>query len=171
MNQKVETDVIFWKDFVIIHFVDHATRWQTASLVASRTIADLVGALDKSWVLIFGPMKELILDGESALASVECAAYLDRHGIKRRPRAPGQHAQYAERRGGLLKEQLNRSCSQLATEGYKIGNSPRQMPMDSLLAECVFAGNALLSYHGHSPYEAVFGRTPSLLPDATQPVD
>ena len=116
-------------------------------------------------------MKELIVDGESALASAECAAYLDRHGIKRRPRAPGQHAQYAERRGGLLKEQLNRSCSQLASEGYKIGSSPGQMPMDSLLAECVFVGNALLSYHGHSPYEAVFGRTPSLLPDVTQSVD
>ena len=56
MNQKVETDLIFWKDFVIIHFVDRATRWQTASLVASRSTADLVGALDKSWVLNFGPM-------------------------------------------------------------------------------------------------------------------
>ena len=35
---------------------------------------------------------------------------------------------------------------------------------------CV-AANALLSYPGRSPYEAVFGRTPSMLPDATLSVD
>ena len=52
-------------------------------------------------------------------------------------------------------------------ESFKIGELAGQMPMDSLFAECVFAGNALLSYHGHSPYEAVFGRTPSMLLDAT----
>ena len=35
----------------------------------------------------------------------------------------------------------------------------------------VFAGNALLSYHEHSPYQAVFGGTPSMLPDAALSVD
>ena len=118
MNAKVETDLIFWQDYIIIHFVDRATRWQSASLVPSRSAADLVAALDKSWVKLFGPVKELIMDGETSLASEECAAYLDRHGIKRLPRAPGQHAQYVGRRGGLLKEQLNRSASQLQAEGF-----------------------------------------------------
>ena len=171
LNHKVETDLIFWRDYIIMHFVDRATRWQAAVLVESKNATALIAGLDKAWVKIFGPMRELIMDGETAFASEECAVYLNRHGIKRKPRAPGQHAQYAERRGGLLKEQLNRSASQLRSEGYKIGELAGQMPMDSLLAECVFAGNALLSYHGHSPYEAVFGRTPSLLPDATLSVD
>lgn len=171
MNLKVETDLICWREFIIIHFVDRATRWQSASLVSSRSAADFAAALDTSWVKLFGPMREVIMDGETSLASEECAAYLYRNGIKRLSRALGQHAQYAERRGGLFKEQLNRSASRLQAEGFKIASVPGQMPMDSLLGECVFAGDALLSYHGHSPYEAVFGRTPSMLPDATLSVD
>ena len=171
MNLKVEADLLFWETHIILHFVDRATRWQAAVVVASKSASDLIDGLDRAWVSIFGPMKELIVDGETGLASEECAAYLDRKGITRRPRAPNQHAQFAERRGGLLKEQLNRSTSQLRTEGYTIGTGSGEMSVASVLAECVFAGNALLSYHGSSPYEAFFGRTPSMLPEATASID
>ena len=171
MNLKVESDLLFWDSHIILHFVDRATRWQAATVVATKSASDLIDGLDRVWVSTFGPMKELIIDGETGLASEECAAYLDRKGITRRPRAPNQHAQFAERRGGLLKEQLNRSASQLRTEGYVIGTGSGEMTVSSLLAECVFAGNALLSYHGSSPYEAVFGRVPPMLPEATASID
>ena len=35
----------------------------------------------------------------------------------------------------------------------------------TILAEAVFAGNALLSINGYSPYNAVYGRLPDILPD------
>ncbi len=38
------------------------------------------------------------------------------------------------------------------------------MPFEQRLNECVFSGNALLSINGCTPYNAVYGRTPPLLP-------
>ena len=37
--------------------------------------------------------------------------------------------------------------------------------IEQLLAEAVFAGNALVTYNGASPYNARFGQQPALLPD------
>ena len=37
----------------------------------------------------------------------------------------------------------------------------------SLLAECFYMGNALTYIGGSSPYQAVYGRTPAMLPDLT----
>ena len=38
----------------------------------------------------------------------------------------------------------------------------------STLAECVFRGNALLTVGGSTPYNAVYGRVPSILPGIDQ---
>ena len=39
------------------------------------------------------------------------------------------------------------------------------VPFPRLLAEAVFAGNALISINSTTPYNAVYGRVPSILPD------
>ena len=49
MNQKVETDLLFWRVLIVIHFVDRAIRWQAAALVNLRLATDLLAAFDKSW--------------------------------------------------------------------------------------------------------------------------
>ena len=48
--------------------------------------------------------------------------------------------------------------SQLQSEGLTI-------PIQERLGECVFAGNALISVNGSTPYNAVYGRVPQLLPN------
>ena len=45
------------------------------------------------------------------------------------------------------------------------------MTMDTLLAEMVFAGNAMVSTGGATPYHARFGCQPQMLPDLTVPPD
>ena len=42
------------------------------------------------------------------------------------------------------------------------------MPFESILAECVFAGNAMLTVNGCTPYNAVYGRVPNILPGIDQ---
>ena len=42
------------------------------------------------------------------------------------------------------------------------------MQFVSILAEAVFCGNALLSINGSSPYNAVYGRVPQILPGIDQ---
>ena len=42
------------------------------------------------------------------------------------------------------------------------------LPFKSILAEAVFCGNALLTVNGSSPYNAVYGRVPHILPSIDQ---
>ena len=51
--------------------------------------------------------------------------------------------------------------TQLATENIVI-------PIEQQVSEAVFAGNALLTVNNTTPYNAVYGRVPNLLPDVNQ---
>ena len=104
------------------------------------------------------------MDGELSLAEPESLAYFNVRGIQRKVRAPSQHARYIERRGGLLRDQLHLIESQLKESGVS-------MPFKAMLNEAVFAGNALLTNDGVSPYIAVYGRTPPMVPEITAPTD
>ena len=87
---------------------------------------------------------------------------LQRKGIKLHQRGKEQHARFIERRGALLRDCIHRIYGQLEEEGIV------DMPFTSVLAEAIFCGNALLTYGGSSPYTAVYGRVPRILPSIDQ---
>ena len=105
-----------------------------------------------------GAMLELVVDGERGICiAQEMTDYLKQKGIKLRERAPEQHARIIERRGAHTREAMHRIKSQCDEEGI-------QVPDSEILSEAVFAGNALLSINDSTPYNALYGRTPPLLP-------
>ena len=112
---------------------------------------------------LHGPPKELITDGESGIVLSESTrAYLQRMGIKLHPRGKDQHARFIERRGALLRDTIHRTLGQLEEEGIA------GMPFECVLAECLFSGNALLTVGGSTPYNALYGRVPHILPGINQ---
>ena len=107
----------------------------------------LISAIDECWVSHHGPMKELIIDGETAIAQGwESKEYFARKSIKVTIRASGQHARFVERRGALLRESLHKIDTQLEQENI------RDIPFPQRLSEAVFAGNALISINNATPY-------------------
>ena len=62
-----------------------------------------------------------------------------------------------ERRGALLRDTVHRIESQLDVEGIVI-------PFGQILSEAIFCGNALLTIRDSTPYNAVYGRVPRILP-------
>ena len=162
-NDQVECDIVFIHSFAILHFVDRCTRWHAAVIVPDKTEESIIKALHSTWISIHGPMKELIMDGESGVAASALAgSFLSRLGIKYIPRAPQQHARIVERRGALLRDVIHRIDAQLKIEGLL------DIPFEYRLAEAVFAGNALVTVNNTTPYNAVYGRVPSLLPNMNQ---
>merc|ERR1712218_353549 len=118
--------------------LDRCTRWHAAVLIPNKEEETLMKAIDTLWVGIHGPPKELITDGESGIvASQRTNEFLARKGIKLHPRGKDQHARYAERRGALLRDTIHRVEGQMKEEGI-VG-----VPFACVLAECVFAGNAM----------------------------
>ena len=77
-------------------------------------------------------------------------------------RAPQQHARIVERRGALFRDVIHRIDAQLKIEGLL------DIPFENRLAEAVFAGSALVAVNNTTPYNAVYGRVPSLLPNMNQ---
>ena len=127
-------------------------------VIPDKKDVTLVKALDACWITIHGPPKEFITDGESGIA--QCPyfqAFLKRKGIKPVTRAKGQHARFIERRGALVRDAVHRTQGQLEEEGFTV-------PFESILAESVFAGNAMLTVNNSTPYSAVYGRVPHILP-------
>ena len=104
---------------------------------------DLCDAIETCWLQVFGPFKYLVIDGEQDM-SQSGTDYHKRKGILVKPRAPGQHAQIVERRGALLRHAMHCTEEQLKVEGIPVA-------FKQLLAEAVFAGNALISYDGVTP--------------------
>ena len=156
-NAQVETDLLFVYDYIVMHFVDKCTRWHHAIIVPDKTAPELIKGID-SWYSIHGPMTELVTDGESAIAKAnETDAYCKQKGIKLKVRAPAQQIPVIDRRGALLRDNLHRVTTQCELEGLDI-------PFSQRLSECVFAGNALTSINNCTPYNAVYGRSPALLP-------
>ena len=82
-NKQVEIDLLFYEKFIICHMVDRAIRWHAARVVSGKDMETLITAIDEMWVGLHGPMGELILDGETALAKGwETREYFTRKGIK-----------------------------------------------------------------------------------------
>ena len=75
------------------------------------------------------------------------------HGTK-----PGwQCSDHLDRKIAVLRDTLHKLTSQLDEEGL-------ELPLVRILSDATYALNSLTSVNGCSPYTAVLGRMPSLLP-------
>ena len=161
-NQEVECDIVYVRhqghQKMFMHFVDRAVRWCATIGIEDRATSTLLNAIDVAWVSIYGPMKVLISDGEQGLDNDESTWYFQVRGIQKRTAAVGQHVRIADRRVQILRNTLHKISDQLASDGIA-------MPFARVLSESTFVINTITSIGGVSPYVAVFGRSPALLPE------
>ena len=164
-NDQVECDLLFVRKHIIFHMLCRCTRWEATRLIPDKSSETLMKAIQEIWISTHGPMRELITDGESGIVLSESTQlYLTRQGVKLHPRGKDQHARYAERRGALLRDVIHRIEGQLEEEGLA------DIPFECILAEATFCGNAMLTVGGSTPYNALYGRVPQMLPDINQVV-
>ena len=160
-NIEVEGDLMFYrhhgKQHIVLVLVDRGVRWCATAPVSDRSTSTLLTNLDRAWISIFGPMQVLIFDGEGGLDDEESTTYFQLRGITKRTSAPNQHTRIADRRIAIMRDSLHKLSSQLQEEGLSI-------PFERMLCEMTFALNALTTVNGQSPYTAVLGRIPAILP-------
>ena len=160
-NIEVEGDLMFYRhqgtQFIILVLVDRGVRWLATALVPDRQTSSLLTAIDRAWVAIYGPMQIMIFDGETSLDDDESTLYFQQRGITKRTSAPNQHTRIADRRIAILRDALHKLGSQMHEEGLAV-------PFERMVHETTFALNALSTLNGCSPYTAVLGRVPAILP-------
>jgi hypothetical protein len=162
INEEVEADIMFYKKLIVWNMVDRADRWHACHLLADKSAPSLQDAISQCWIKIWGPPTFLIIDGEGGAHDEETVKWLQGQGCTVRRIAKGKKARIVEKRQHLFRESLHRAETQLIREG--ITCSP-----DVLLAQCTFAGNALINVGGATPYQARVGRQPQFLPDILAP--
>ena len=77
-NDIVQWDILFVRRYIISHLLDEAIRWTAAVPMSDKTPISIIEAVATTWIRPYGPMRVLIADGESGLASEETAQWLDR---------------------------------------------------------------------------------------------
>ena len=159
-NEVVETDLMFYREYVVHHFICRATRWHVAVETPNKTEDQLITNFHTAWVSIFGPPQQLVTDSEAGLTSSSAEARLKRMCVVLKVRGKDQRARYIERRGAILRHAMHVMESQAIREGIDIN-----FPL--LLANSVFMGNALTHVGGVTPYQVVMGRQPACLPPIT----
>ena len=161
-NHEVEADIVYVRhqgeQHHFLHLVDRAVKWCATCEIPDRSTDALLNAIDTAWVSIFGPMKILIVDGEPGLDNESSTWYFQVRGIEKRTAAVNQHPRIADRRVQILRGSIHKITTQLAHDGIS-------MPFRRILAEATFVINAVSNTSGVSPYVAVMGRSPALMPE------
>ena len=79
----MEVNNLYNEDHRVLHLVDRCTRWQATTEVPDKKEETLMGAIEKIWIGIFGPPKELLAAGDAAGQGILIAHML--HEIERGP--------------------------------------------------------------------------------------
>ena len=72
--------------------LDRADKFEAGTEIQGKSASELCAAIDTTWLSVFGPFRNLIIDGEKRIDSDEARQVLGRKGIKLSLKAPGQHA-------------------------------------------------------------------------------
>ena len=102
-------------------------------------------------------MTTLVLDEEAGMRSQCVMDWAAASGINLIFRASRQKVWLAERHGDIFRSSLQTAEAQLVTEGLAV-------PFEQVLSSCVFMHNSLTVINNTTPYQALLGRQPAMLP-------
>ena len=131
-NEEVQVDLLFIERKTIIHMIDVCTRFTVAHVIPTKETDDLLTAIQKFWVGLYGPPSKIVADQEGGLNSPDAAAWLSAREIVLEPKAKYAHANVVERHHEILRRQVHLLKDQTLSDGVRIS-------FDSILAESVFA--------------------------------
>ena len=153
------TSLLFHGKHILLNMVDRCKKWHAAVEIPDKTMGSIIAAVQAIWALLHGGISDLIVDGEIAVKSWQADKDFGNHTTKPIVLAPGQYARFFERRGAFLSKSIKRIQSDLWKQGVE------GVPVPYILAEAVFCVNALLFVNNTTPYVALYGRVPNILPD------
>ena len=170
-NEEVQFDLLFYRpqhdahgmkldkkgNIIIAHCIDTCTRWSCAEAVNSKHAQTLLSAISNMWLKTFGPMDVLTLDNESGMKTDAAGDWASANRVELKYKAPRQKAWIVERHNAIVRETLQKTESQLVRDNIKL-------PFVQILAIVMFMKNALTVINTSTPYQAVLGRQPAMLP-------
>ena len=153
---------MYKRNHSVFHIVDRCVRSAEGKEVPDKERDAL---LDAHCAIQHGRWETpevLYCDGEGGLNNEVAQARLAATGAELRIRAPGQRAATSEARSGRQRMTLH-----VNKEDMKLSNISLNFPRPS--SDAMFARSAFTFYNGSSPYNALAGRQPAMMPDLETP--
>ena len=157
-NDMVAMDLKFHGEKIILHLIDHLTRYSAAITCKSKEPREIINGIMKCWIAIFGPPTKFLTDngGEFSNASfLEMAEALNIRVLTTAAESPWSNG-LVERHNGTLCEILHKVLAENKTS------------FETALAWAVHAKNSLMNVNGFSPSQLVLGynaNMPSIMTD------
>ena len=67
INEAVEIDLLFYKQHIVFHAIDRASRYHNGIEINGKTKADILDGFHKSWLSFMHAPVKLYVDGEAAI--------------------------------------------------------------------------------------------------------
>ena len=152
-NETVALDLKVHNGIIILHLIDHLTRFSSAIRCNSKEPKEIIGGVIKAWIALFGPPKKFLMDNGGEFVNekfIELAEAFNIRIMTTAAESPWSNG-LVERHNGTL----------AATLDKVLAEEPK-LPFDVALAWAVNAKNSLTNVHGFSPSQLTFGFNPQL---------
>ena len=111
-NEVVAMDLKFIESNIILHLIDHVTRFSAAAIVKSKEREEIVKHLFRSWISIFGAPSKFFSDNGREFSNDNYNAMGEAYNItikKTAAESPFSNG-LAERHNAVLEEMLLKTC-------------------------------------------------------------
>ena len=61
-NEVVAMDLKFYRGKIILHLIDHVSRFSAAAIVSSKKPNEIIAKIFQVWISVFGPSKRFLHD-------------------------------------------------------------------------------------------------------------
>ena len=156
-GDKVSIDGVKWtnsrgESFHFYHMIDHGTNYHVAVPAPNRSAENAVENVIQGWFFWAGAPNELWTDSATEFTSETFENFLKQNNVKQNTTTPEAHWQLgkAERHGSILQSMLDKYQEEHQITSYR--------ELQTALAQCTAAKNALSLRKGFSPNVLVFGK-------------
>ena len=150
-NETVALDLKFIHGVIILHMIDHATRYSQTCIIKNKQKGTIVKAILKHWIALFGSPQKFLSDNGGEFVNDEFLELAEKFNIT-------VHTTAAESpwSNGLV-EKHNHIIGDMAIKTQQ----DSQCDLELAVLWSVAAKNALSNVYGFSPNQLVFGKNPN----------
>ena len=151
-NETVAMDLKFFKGHIILHLIDHLTRFSAAVICKSKEPRVIIDAIFKCWISVFGPPKKFLTDNGGEFANSYFLEMAESFGIRvvtTAAESPWSNG-LVERHNATLAEMLYKTLED------------KNISIETALAWAIQAKNSLANVHGFSPAQLAIGYNPQV---------
>ena len=151
-NEVVALDLKFYKGKIILHLIDHVSRFSAAAVVKSKNPNEIISKKFQCWISVFGPPSRYFHDNGGEFVNSEFIELCESFNITvltTAAESPWSNG-LCERHNAVLADMLDKIIEE------------RQCDLETALCWAVNAKNSLSNVHGFSPYQLAIGYSPKM---------